>query len=308
MSLVRNITWLVGRNLVGFVAVALLIVLLAFLPLSMTIRAGVQDTFYFHGAAYWQGCLTYVGNLFHGSLGTLPGNPWMRQNPEAVTHFIGKLVDRSTIVLIPAIVLGAVFGVLLGASTFFLPGWLRRFFSTSNQLIFSMPDLMIIILLQLAAVWVDKQLGTPLIQVAELASRPAIALPIICVALPIVAYLFRYTIHACEEAMTQEYVRTVQAKGLPRGRIFIKHVLRPATDSILAVLPKMVAIATSSLLIVERLYNILGVTAPFNGLGVRGAETAGMLATILIFLAALVFLFSIVASLLRLWVNPVLRK
>ncbi|MGZ4106619.1 MAG: hypothetical protein ACXVDE_03890, partial [Tumebacillaceae bacterium] len=147
MILFRKISWMLGRNLIGFVAVSFLIVLLSFLPLSLSIKAGLQDTFSFHGATYWHSCVTYFGNLFHGDLGTFPGNPWLRQNPEAVMGYIGKLVDRSAIVLIPAIVAGAVFGVLLGASMFFLPAWLRRFFGTSNQVVFSMPDLMIIILL-----------------------------------------------------------------------------------------------------------------------------------------------------------------
>jgi peptide/nickel transport system permease protein len=308
MTVFGKIGVMLGRNVIAFVAISLLITLIAFLPTSVKIHGGMQDTWSFNGQGYTTAVTSYLKDIVHGDLGTAPARlRWMTNQPDGLISVVKNLIERSVRVLLPGVVFGTLAGVLLGALTFFLPKWANRVLGTANNVVFSVPDLLILFVLQWLAVRFDHAMGSPIIQVVEIYGHPAMFLPITCVATPIAAYMFRYTIQACREAMSQEFVRTARAKGLPNSVVFWKHVMRPATDSILAVMPKMVAIAASSLLIIERLFNILGITTLFlSGIGIPFVMR--MLTTVLICLAAIVFLFNITTSLLRLWVNPALRK
>jgi ABC-type dipeptide/oligopeptide/nickel transport system permease component len=308
MNALLKIAALIGRNLLAFVTISLFIVLIAFLPQAVLIQPGVQDSWSFHAAAYKAEVISYISGLVQGDLGTIPYRYiWMETQPEGLLSVVKMLVARSVRTLLPSVLLGVGVGVLFAAITAFLPRWAKRALNTANQVLFSVPDLLIIFVLQYLAVQLDKAVGSPLIQVVEITNRPALVLPILCVATPIAAYIYRYTVQACREAAGQEYVRTARAKGLPNHLVFFKHILRPALDSILAVTPKMVAVAASSLVIVERLFNIRGITTLFLG---NPGDTfiARMMTTVLIVLAAVVFFTNIATSLLRLWINPALRK
>lgn len=308
MNVLMKIAAMLGKNVIGFLTIALLIILVAFVPLAIQIQAGVQDTWSFDGVKYKTEVTSYISGLVKGDLGTAPSRlRWMQSQPEGLMEILFNLVQRSVRTLLPAVLLGVVSGALLAAVTHFFPEWLKRIFGTSNQVLFSVPDLLIIFVLQYLTVQLDKWVGSPLIQVVEISGRPALLLPVLCVTTPIAAYIYRYTLQACREAGNQEYVRTARAKGLPEYFVFFKHILRPACDSVLAVTPKMVAVAASSLLIVERLFNILGITFVFSA-GATIPYVTRMMATVLLFLAAIVFLTNITTTLLRMWINPALRK
>jgi peptide/nickel transport system permease protein len=53
-------------------------------------------------------------------------------------------------------------------------------------------------------------------------------LPTVTLAAVQVAAFMRYTRAAVLEVLTEDYVRTAQAKGLPPGRVLLKHALRNA--------------------------------------------------------------------------------
>ena len=308
MRIMGKILTLLGRNVIGFVTISFFIILIAFFPLAVDIKPGVQDTWVFDSSLYAREMTSYVSDLAQGDLGTIPVRQrWMETLPNGLNSLIEKMLIRSIKTIIPSMVFGVLVGVLFAVISAFLPNWAKRGLDRSNQLLFSIPDLLIIFILQFLAVEVDKLAGGVVIQMVELSNRPALMLPVLCVATPIAAYIYRYSVQACREAANQEYVRTARAKGLPNSYIFFKHILRPALDSILAVAPKMLAVSASSLLIVERLFNITGITYFFTGLNSVAFMTR-MLTTTLLVLAMIVMLTNITTSLLRLWINPALRK
>jgi peptide/nickel transport system permease protein len=251
----------------------------------------------------------YVTDLLHGHVGTLLVRNLMGKfEAREMGQMIMQMTSRSELTLLPGLIVGTVLGVLFGTVVFFLPRKLRELIANLNGLVFSIPDLLLILLLQLLAIQIDQWTGAYTVGVVEVQKEPIYLLPILTVAVPIAAYLFSYTVNACREVMQQEFIRNIQAKGLPFGVILFKHVLRPALDSIFAVLPKMAAIAASSLVVIERLYNIMGMTWYFNSGNRLIPEYARLLATLLICLAVYVMAVKLITSLLRLWVNPALRK
>jgi len=218
------------------------------------------------------------------------------------------MVVRSMKILVPALLLGVAAGVLFGSLIYFVPEGVRKVITAGNQLLFSIPDLLLIIFLQVAAIWVDQLAGRVVIGVVEVAGKPIHLLPIVTVAIPIAAYMFGFTVNACREVMQQEFIRTSRAKGLPNWYVFVKHVMRPAADSILVAVPKMAAVGAAGLVVVERLYNIMGITWFFNGAVIGNPSVPRLLATLLICLAVYSVSVKLITSILRLWVNPALRN
>lgn len=94
-------------------------------------------------------------------------------------------------------------------------------------------------------------------------------LPVITYALAPLALVARYTRASVSEALSADYVRTAQSKGLPERTIMFRHVLRNALIPMITVLlPQIPNLLTGSLFI-EVVYGIPGlgkffVTSIFN--------------------------------------------
>jgi ABC-type dipeptide/oligopeptide/nickel transport system permease component len=309
MKVVRKVSWIFGRNLIGFVAIAILIAAISFLPLAIRVmpKQYEQDVFQTSWGEYGKGLVSYFNELMHGDLGSLQIKLRYADSTLDIMSWVVDLVERSVQLIVPGVLFGMVLGVAMGALTFFLPTWARRVSDSVNQVLFSMPDLLIIILLQLLGISLNKWYGSYFLAIADFGKTKAFWLPVMCLAIPIAAYVYRATVASCQEVLNQEYVRTARAKGLPDRVIFFKHVLRPALDPILGLMPKMVAFAASSMVLVEKLFNIRGVTWFFFEPR-QLAAMSKLLATILICLAAIVVIVNTVTSMLRLWVNPALRR
>ncbi|KEO81582.1 ABC transporter permease subunit [Tumebacillus flagellatus] len=315
MTVMRSVTGVILRNVLGFAAVSLLIILISFLPLAVKVMPHqvAQDAITTNWTQYFKSVWSYFVEIAHGDFGALRVKmTWIRgyMTPELnaqILSYVMGMASRSAQILMSAVVIGTVWGVLCGAVQFFLPSWAKNFLGGVNQLVFALPDLLVILLLQLLVLKTNVLFGHYILGVADFGANQIFALPMLCIAVPVSAMVYRYMVNACREALSQEYVRTARAKGLPEHRVFIKYVMRPALDSILAVLPKVVAFAASGLVIVERLLNIKGVTWWFQARA-NVPELAKLLATILMCLAAFVIVVNLISSLLRLWVNPALRK
>jgi ABC-type dipeptide/oligopeptide/nickel transport system permease component len=267
-----------------------------------------QDQLSFSGSMYRTNMKSYLDDLAQGDLGSLMIRVRGAYTSADVFKLIAQMTWRSARVLVPGLLSGVVVGMFFGSLVFFLPGKLRRLVIGWHNVLSSIPDLLLILLLQLAAIKIDQWTGQYLIGVVEVSNKPIHLLPILTIALPISAYLFLYTVNACREALHQDYIRTLRGKGLPFAKVFLKHALRPAADSVLSVIPKMAAFSASGLVVVEKLYNLNGVTWYFQGLSAFAPVMARLLATLLIIMAVYFFTIKIITQLLRLWVNPLLRR
>lgn len=260
------------------------------------------------GDRFQSAVTSYLQDMSEGDLGTLSVRNKRQVTSGDMLKMVQDMVVRSAKILVPALLVGVSCGVLFGSLIYFVPEKVRKGIMAGNQLLFSIPDLLLIIFLQMGAIWIDQLTGRVLIGVVEVSNRPIHLLPIMTVAIPIAAYMFGYTVNACREVMQQEFIRTSRAKGLPGWYVFVKHVMRPAADSILVAVPKMAAVGAAGLVVVERLYNIMGITWFFNGAVMNNPAVPRLLATLLICLAVYSIGVKLITSMLRLWVNPSLRK
>ncbi|HEX9565721.1 MAG TPA: ABC transporter permease [Gemmatimonadaceae bacterium] len=176
----------------------------------------------------------FLSNVARGDLGV----SFTYRRP--VADVLAEHVPRTLALMGLALTLGFAGGILLGSLQGARPGsWFDRLTGGTAVLIAAIPDfwLALLALLLFAVVWQvlpvsglrDATLpitATPLRRLADLA-RHAV-LPAGTLALLIAATISRYQRAALIEEMTEAYLRTARAKGVPRRAIVFRHALRNA--------------------------------------------------------------------------------
>lgn len=119
------------------------------------------------------------------------------------------------------------------------------------------------------------------------------------------AYIARLSRAGMLEVLSQDYIRTATAKGLPRWRVVVHHALRGALIPVVAFLGPAFAGLLSGSFVVETVFSVPGlgrfyVQAAFN-------RDYTMILGTTIFLSTLIIFFNLLSDILAAWMNPRLR-
>lgn len=93
----------------------------------------------------------------------------------------------------------------------------------------------------------------------ETGSIRHLALPVIALALPPLAYIARLTRGSMLEIMRTHFIRTAFAKGLPTSTVILRHALRPALIPVASYLVPAVATIMTGSLVVESIAGLPGI-------------------------------------------------
>jgi len=120
------------------------------------------------------------------------------------------------------------------------------------------------------------------------------------------AYVARLSRAGMLEVMTQDYIRTARAKGLPEWRVVAVHALRGGLAPVVAFLGPAFAGLLSGSFVVETIFQVPGlgrfyVQAAFN-------RDYTMILGSTVFLSTLIVLFNLLSDILAAWMNPRLRS
>lgn len=131
-------------------------------------------------------------------------------------------------------------------------------------------------------------------------------LPAITLGSSYAAYIARLSRAGMLEVLTQDYIRTARAKGLPQWQVVIKHALRGGLLPMVAFLGPAFAGLLAGSFVVETIFQIPGlgrfyVQAAFN-------RDYTMILGTTVFLATLIVLFNLLSDILAAWMNPRLRS
>ncbi len=85
-----------------------------------------------------------------------------------------------------------------------------------------------------------------------------IILPTVTLGIVYVALIARMTRASVLEVLTEDYIRTAQAKGLPNRRVLLRHALRNAAVPIVTVIGIGVALLIGGVVVTETVFNIPG--------------------------------------------------
>jgi oligopeptide transport system permease protein len=130
-------------------------------------------------------------------------------------------------------------------------------------------------------------------------------LPVITLALPVIAYIARLMRGSMIEVLHSNYIRTARAKGLPEWMVIRRHALKPAILPVISYLgPATAALITGSV-VIERIYSIPGLGSYF----VQGALNRDytLVMGVVIFYGIVIIVLNFMVDLIYAWLNPRIR-
>ena len=85
-----------------------------------------------------------------------------------------------------------------------------------------------------------------------------LVLPVVTLALPVIAYIARLTRGSLLEVLRTNFVRTARAKGLSERQVIVRHALRPALLPVVSYLGPATAFVITGSLVVETVFGLPG--------------------------------------------------
>ncbi|MFD4947042.1 ABC transporter permease [Streptomyces sp. NPDC058239] len=228
----------------------------------------------------WQQYLTYMGNVFTGDFGTA-------FNGQKVTDLMATAFPITIRLTIVALLFEIVIGISLGVVTGLRRG--RPIDTTVlilTLVVISIPTFVTGLLLQLL---LGVKWGIIHPSVSSEAPLDELIIPGLVVASVSLAYVTRLTRTSIAENARADYVRTAVAKGLPRRRVIIRHLLRNSLIPVVTFIGTDVGALMGGAIVTERIFNIHGVGYQlYQGILRQNSQTVVGFVTILVlvFLAA----------------------
>jgi oligopeptide transport system permease protein len=240
----------------------------------------------------------YLGGLLRGDLG-----PSFRMKDFTVAELIGRGLPVTLSLGAAALLLGIALGIPLGlAAGLHQNGWADHAVMSVALVGIAVPNFVVAPLLALVF---GLHLGWLPVAGWEAGSARHLVLPVVTLALPLVAYLARLTRGSLLEVLQAPFIRTARAKGLDPGVILRRHALKPTLLPVVSFLgPAAAALLTGSL-VVEQVFGLPGVGRYF----VQGAINRDytLVMGMVVFYAALILLLNLLVDVVYGWLDPRIR-
>jgi oligopeptide transport system permease protein len=130
-------------------------------------------------------------------------------------------------------------------------------------------------------------------------------LPVVTLALPVIAYVTRLTRASFLEVMRANYIRTARAKGIGELRVILRHGLRPALMPVVSYLGPATAFVVTGSLVVETVFGLPG-TGRYLVQGAINRDYTLVMGMIIVY-GTLTLLCNLIADLLYSWLDPRVR-
>jgi oligopeptide transport system permease protein len=198
----------------------------------------------------WLQYLIYMGNLFRWDFGTT-------FNGQSVTSLLATAYPATIKLTAVAFTIEVIFGVGFGLiSGLRRGGWSDNTVLVFTLVVISIPTFVTGYVLQylFGVKWgvLPATAGDPL-------TLNSLLLPGIVLASVSLAYVARLTRTTVAENSKADYVRTAVAKGLPRRRVVLNHLLRNSLIPVVTFLGADLGALMGGALVTERIFNIHGV-------------------------------------------------
>ena len=199
----------------------------------------------------------YIWNMLHGDLGV----SFNIQAGMPITSLIGSRLPLTIQIGLQAATLGALIGLLLGIVAALRKGTVFDSTATAISVIgVSLPSFVFALLLQYFLAY--KLKWFPVLFSDKQAFRSTI-LPTISLCMFTMASIARYSRSELIEVMTSDYILLADAKGLPRGKLILRHALRNTLIGVITVLAPLVVSLMTGSLVVEKAFSVPGIGSLF---------------------------------------------
>lgn len=239
-----------------------------------------------------------VKQLLNGNFGHLIYTAYRPTDPPRevpINPQLGKMVARTLSYLVPGLALG----LLLGYALSCLAAWKQKVgqvLDAFHAVLLGLPDFFVVVLLQMLGILLAKAMGHNVYNIMQFGDQVPFLIPFLAIAILPGAILYGTLRLAVQREWDEGYIKTAHAKGLSRTQVLYTHILRNTAHDLLAVLPRAVSVAVTSLVVAEVMCAIIGL----GGYSVdrRLAGTTALPATCAI-LAAFVMVTHLLVAVLK---------
>lgn len=242
--------------------------------------------------------LSYMGDLFTGDMG-----PSFKYPGINVTELIVSSLPTTAELAMWAMLVAILIGVGAGVIAALKPNSAQDYIPMSAAMIgICMPTFLLGPLLVLIfGIWLE---WLPIGGWGDIPGDKI--MPALTLGAAYAAYIARLTRGGMLEVLSQDFIRTAHAKGLPKHVIVAKHALRGGLIPVVAYLGPAFAHLIGGSFVVETIFQIPGlgrfyVQAAFN-------RDYTMILGTTVLLATLITLFNLLSDLVAVWMNPKLRQ
>src|SRR3984957_7738227 len=234
----------------------------------------------------------YVGDLLPGALRLST-----KYRDRSVNEILADALPVSATLGVIAFVLATVGGVFVGLlAASYQHSWIDRSAMLGALFAISLPSFVIGPLLILIFA-IDSQL----LPVGGWGTWKSLILPSITLAAPYAAYIARLTRASMLEALTQDFVRTARAKGLPESQVIYKHALKVAILPVVSFLGPLAANLLTGSIVVESIFSIPGAGGFFVNSVLN--RDGFLLAGVVIVYCVLLVMFNLLVDIIYGWLD-----
>jgi len=236
---------------------------------------------------------------------------YSQSEQKTVNALIGRAIAPTISLAVVSFVLWIVFGVLIGILAAVYKGrLLDRFVVGATLVVYSLPVFVIgTFFLQYVSIrWglYPYPRFEPLRSPADLLPwATGIFLPALTLALFFMAAYVRYTRAFVLESMSEDYIRTARAKGLPERTVLFKHGLRSALTPLVTLAGLDFATLLAGAIITESVFNYKGLGS--LAITANNNQDLPVLIGLVIVGAAAVIVMNIIVDILYAYIDPRVR-
>ncbi|MCA1065823.1 ABC transporter permease subunit [Rossellomorea sp. AcN35-11] len=181
-------------------------------------------------------------------------------NPKSypIYPMLFQMFGYSFSLLILSFFLAAVTSSLISYLFMFLPGRVYRICFRILDSLDSLPDVLIIVFIQLFIVWFFKKTNILLFDIYTLGDEKIYLLPVICLAIMPIAFLTKQFLFQLREEEEKPYVEYSYSKGFSKAYTIWVHLFRNVWVHFYYHIKPIFLLMLSNLLIIEILFNING--------------------------------------------------
>ena len=246
----------------------------------------------------WQQYVGYLRDLASGDLG-----PSFKYSGRSVSELIASGFPTTAELAMYSMLVAIIIGLFAGVVAAMRPNTIQDYVPMSAAMVgICMPSFLLGPLLVLVfGIYLEW------LPISGWNSLPGDKiLPAITLGTGYAAYIARLSRGGMLEVLSQDYIRTARAKGLPETIIVCKHGLRGGLIPVVAFLGPAFAGMLGGSFVVETIFNIPGlgrfyVQAAFN-------RDYTMILGTTIFFATLIVSFNLLSDILTMWLNPKLAQ
>jgi len=242
--------------------------------------------------------LHYLGGLAHGDLG-----PSFKQRDYSVAQLIAQGLPLSVTLGLAAVALAVLVGIPLGVAAAWWRNTALDYCVTGFAVLgIALPSF---VTGPLFALVFGLYLGWLPVAGWETGAPRYLILPVLTLALPVVAYVARLTRASLLEVLRANYVRTARARGLGELRVLWRHALRPALLPVVSYLGPATAFVVTGSLVIETVFGLPG-TGRYLVQGAINRDYMLVMGIITVY-GALLLLLNLAADLIYGWLDPRVR-